>query len=218
MLSDAIISAIGIADVAAGEGALQTWSIRSVCERIASYTGAKNHASVALSKSSSALWVVFRHRMVRNFSHRFYRILSEAKPKHRPTGAISLLFLLVAPWILVNFLKVPIISVWDSGKDDWLIARRWLWKVEMEHVLHQSLPMPLIEEERDNEGGVKYRCLLRLTSRVIEFAKYRRREQAELACNHQQHHLVALLLGAACRHFLGLTLCRRDTASMPQER
>lgn len=134
-----------------------------------------------------------------------------------PTDAISLLFLLVAPWILANFLKVPIISVWDSGKDDWLIARRWLWKVEMEPVLYQSLPMPLIEE-RDNEGGVKYRCLLRLTSRVIEFEKYRRREQAELACNHQQHHLVALLLGAACRHFLGLTLCRRDTASMPQER
>jgi len=106
-----------------------------------------------------------------------------------PTGAIVLLFLLIAPWILVNFLKVPIISIWAKGNDDWLIVRRWLWKVETEHVVRQGLPMPWIEEQRDNEGGVKYRCLLRLTNGVIEFAKYRQREQAELACDRMRKAL-----------------------------
>jgi hypothetical protein len=80
-------------------------------------------------------------------------------------------------------------SIWEEGGDNWLIVRRWLWKVQKEHVNRQLLPMPAIEEESDNEGGKIYRCLLRTSAGRVEFGIYRRRERAEAACDKMRNIL-----------------------------
>ncbi|AHG43602.1 hypothetical protein N018_12745 [Pseudomonas syringae CC1557] len=96
---------------------------------------------------------------------------------------IVILFLLIEPFIFFKFTQPPIISIWEEGSDNLLIVRRWLWKVQKEHVNRQLLPMPAIEEESDNEGGKIYRCLLRTSADRVEFGTYRRRERAEVACD-----------------------------------
>lgn len=102
---------------------------------------------------------------------------------------IVVLFLLIEPFIFLKFTQIPIVYIWEEGCDNWLIVRRWLWKVQKEHVNPQFLPMPEIEEEGDNEGGKIYRCLLRTSAGRVEFGSYRRRERAEVVCDKMRNIL-----------------------------
>jgi hypothetical protein len=98
-------------------------------------------------------------------------------------AAVAVIFSLIGAFFLIKFVQVPIISIWDDGGDDWLIVRRWLWKVETIRVNRLKLPMPAMEEESDNEGGKIYRCLPRTSAGSVEFSRYRRREPAQLTCD-----------------------------------
>ncbi len=98
-------------------------------------------------------------------------------------AAVAVIFSLIGVLFLIKFLQVPVISIWDDGGDDWLIVRRWLWKVKTVRVNRRNLPMPAMEEESDNEGGKIYRCLLRTSAGSVEFGRYRRRERAQLTCD-----------------------------------
>lgn len=108
-----------------------------------------------------------------------------------PTGAaVPVVFTLIGAYSLIKSVRVPIISIWDEGNDNWLIVRRWLWKVETEPVNRRDLPTPAIEEESDNEGGKIYRCFLRTSAGSVEFGTYRRRERAQLTCDKMRTALL----------------------------
>ena len=102
---------------------------------------------------------------------------------------IVILFLLIEPFVFFKFTQTPIIYILEEGGDKWLIVRRWLWKVQKEQINPRLLPMPVIEEECDNEGGKIYRCLLRSSAGRVEFGSYRRRERAEVACEKMRNIL-----------------------------
>ncbi|NTE89623.1 hypothetical protein [Agrobacterium rubi] len=161
-------------------------------ERIRFYTGAMNNMTRVLFRNLHPLygWLFSIAWCAISIAIAIVFFLKQNLTADPMGAAIAIVFPLTAPFVLARFLQVPVISIWEKSNDDWLITRRWPWKVETEQVDRRSLPMPTIEHESDNEGGVKYRCLLRLTKGVIEFAKYRRREQAELACDRMKRALL----------------------------
>jgi hypothetical protein len=99
-----------------------------------------------------------------------------------PMVAVIGMFVVLGISIDLKPLQTPMVSIWQEDGDDWLIVRRWLWKVERENVNRHRLPMPTIEEGTDGEGGKDHHCRLRIPSGVIEFGTHRRREGAERIC------------------------------------
>jgi len=162
----------------------QRGNVRSL-ERVRFYTGAKKNMTRLLFQNLHPLyeWLLSVAWCVISITIRIVAFRKQNMAADPTSAAVPVVFTVIGAYFLIKSVRVPIISIWDEGNDDWLVVRRWLWKVETEHVNRQNLPMPAIEEESDNEGGKIYRCLLRIPAGSVEFGTYRRRERAQLTCD-----------------------------------
>lgn len=105
----------------------------------------------------------------------------------------------VGCWMAVCSFARPIVSVWQSGPGDWLVTRRWLWTHDEQHVNPDRLPPPVIETDRDGEGGGQYFCLLETPEGPIAFCEHDQREKAA----QERDRMASLIRNAQTKMPLG---------------